>query len=252
MANTGGLVARSATASYDNALTFIPSVGSRDGDGIYFHQGSETEATRNRSPAGAGQFATTTGAVVFTSTHIECVSGSAFLDSGHLEVATYTAFSVFQSSDTLVGGAHQFHPFGNFDGNSGSSIFLANHSTNPAPAARLRSQHYTGGTNNNIATVNVVDISQYVFAISCISETVSRIDDLTNGFSNEITPVAGARTVDATTMRIGSSRSAAALGFGNVVATGYFPNRYFDATQRALIYADVKAYLAQPAIGIAI
>lgn len=251
MANTGGLVARSATASYDNALTFIPSVGSRDGDGIYFHQGSETEATRNRSPAGAGTFATTTGAVVFTSTHMECVSASAFLDTPHLEVETYTAFSVFSSSDTFVGAAHQPHPFGNFDGNSGSSIFVANHSTLGAPAARLRNNAYTASTNN-IATVNVTNLTQYIFAISCVSVSAQFIRDMTNEFENDIVPAVGSRTIDATTMRIGSSRSLTATGTCNVVATGYFPNRYFDATQRALIYADVKAYLAQPAIGIAI
>lgn len=252
----GASLRRAPSADFsDSIFRTISGVDGALDDGIYLHQGDSVEAvTRNYAPGGVvtgQQFAEMIGDVLLQSTHIDCVSHSDYLDSGKFEAETYSAVSVFRSFDTFVGGAHQPHLFGNFDGNSGSSIFLANHSTQPAPQARLRANAYTAG-GNNLPTVNLVDATQWTCAISCISASVMFIRDMTHGFENQVTPLAGARTIDATTMFMGSSRSAAALGTNGIAATAYFPGRYLNLAGRTAVHNFLKANLGRSPINIAI
>jgi len=251
MANQGALIGRTLGASYDDSPTIFPGFNNDFGDGMYLFQGNEAQATRNRAPGGVGTSLTKVGDVVFNGAYVSGVPMSAYFESLHAEVGTYTAWGIIASDDTFVGGTHQPAAFGNFNGSSGSSIWINNHSSLPAPAARLRNNMYTTGGNNQ-AIVNVVDMTKWTFVVSKVSASISRIEDKTNGFSGDAATPTGTRVLAARNMRFLSTYSPSLTGTIKAAALGYLPSRILTDAEINGLYALMKAYMAQPGIGITI
>lgn len=250
---TGSLMMRSLSAVNNGAMTmFLPLETNMAGDGLYLFQGVEAIAGRDRAPAKVGQSLTKVGDPTFEGSYVEGGELADYFDSILDEAETYTAFMVMASDATFVGSANQPIPFGNFNGSSGSSMFVANHSTLPAPASRVRNNFYTTG-GNNLATVNVADTTQFAFYASRVSAVAGEMDDLTHGFGGDaITPTGGRVLAPSRKMRWLNSFSPSALGRCKLAAGGYFPDRYMTFAQVQAIHARIKAYLAQPSINIPI
>lgn len=250
MVNTGAMLGRAMSASYDSAVTIIPPFDSRAGDGMFFFNSDTDQSIRNRSPGGAGSVLTQVGDVVFHAGYADGIPLSQYFQSSQDEAETYTSWAVVATDSDLVGSSHQPAYFGNFSGSAGSCMWIQNHSTLDAPNARLRNNQWTTGANNQ-ATVITTDITAFHFVCSRVSASLARVDDKTHGTNGSAPTPTGTRILDnSRKMRYLSAYSTSLIGPVKGAAMGYLPGRLLTDAQIEALYRLVKSYLAQASINI--
>ncbi|WP_442580704.1 hypothetical protein ACSBOB_01505 [Mesorhizobium sp. ASY16-5R] len=248
---SGALAERSLTAINNDSPVILLGMpgGNKAGDGTFTLQGVQAKSTRNRAPRGVGTLATPVGSVVYDTTHIEGVAGSAYLNTDLIEVETFCGFLTFATDATFSGTANQPNMAGNWQSSNGWSLFAID--STGAPTCRLRLNMYTSG--NNLATLVIANAAAYTTIYFRVSATLCRIDDLTHATNAVSAAPSGSRvTVPSRLIRILSAYSGSFGGGCKVPWFSYFPNRHFTLDEANVIYnRKIKPYLAQPVFAIA-
>lgn len=235
MANQGNALVRARRASYTNAREVVPPV-TRGLKSLRYYQGSEADVLRNLAPHGRTRLGIANGTLVgtptLTGTAMDSVSGVSGVDSGYYETEAFTLIWIGKVAGNLTSAATQVASIGTFNGSSGASIFVINHSISAFPAARVRAQAYDN--SNTIATQNVTDSSIYHMYAQRVNVTNVRLRDATDGF--DATPVAfdAGRAVAARTIREGTTYTASFAGSLTTAATAIYDVDLTDAELTAL------------------
>lgn len=246
--NLGAHIGRASRAKYGNSRIVLPPY--RAGLVGYGRcQGDEDRATRNLAPAKVGTVAALVGTPTFDGVYMNSLGALSGIETDLPETGRFTWIWIGKTSATLVGGANQPGVMGNFNGSSGSSLSIINHSVSAFPAARLSGQGYDDG--NNLARQNVVNISlPRMVAFRRFDDEIV-VNDLTAGLESPPTTLDSAEVIAARNIRIGTTYSGAFGGTSETAGWAIFTDALSDA---ALVrnYEFEKGYMAQDGIEITI
>ncbi|MCV9960376.1 hypothetical protein OIU34_00555 [Pararhizobium sp. BT-229] len=244
---TGSLVTTARVAAFSNAREIVPPVR-RGLVGWYNLQGAQDLALRNLAPAGVGKSATLFGTPTFTGSVMNSQSGVSGIETEHLETNEFTWLWAGYTLDTLVDVAHQPLVMGTFSGSSGASIHFINHSSSPAPAARLRMNAYDD--SNTTATANVVDVAIPHLYAARVSNGQIIVNDLTAGIESAPVAFNASRVVTTRKIRMGSAYSATFAGTVVSLFGAVYQNVVLTSTELATLYPFIKAEMADHSLTI--
>lgn len=248
MVSTGAIITRGRIPLFSDAKTVLPPIRRGLASLNLFQE--EAKSLINFAPAGVGTEASLVGTPSWSADGMDCAQGGTHgIQTAIPQVTDYTMLWAGSTADTLVDVAHQPAVMGNYNGSSGTCIFIVNHASLAAPAARARAQAY--GSANTLSSQNIVNVSApalYAMRVRSTGGTNgfggAQIIDLTNNDIAVEAAFTAAIVVAARNHRIGCTYSGSFLGQSKSYMGSIYNDAYLTDAELATLHTYWQGYFS--------